>query len=321
MGRRKNIGLRISEDEGGNEASNINLAIKSFIKDCVARNLADHTIKYHQNCANVLLKFMNYSELTRTDEITKEHVLDFIRFRLSCGIKAVSINQNLKSWTPFGNYLCDMGIFAENPFNVEKLKVEKLYTETYTEAQLDILLETPNRNDFVGYRDYVLMLLFVETGVRLSEALAIKLSDIDWRNGLIKIFGKGRKHRTVPFQFTLDKSLDEYIRIRGKLNHDFVFVSIDNNPLKTRSVQDNFRKYGRLARIRNVNCTPHVFRFTFARLYIQGGGDLISLKNILGHTTLAMVLHYADMWGTDVAEKHAKFSPLERLKKDGHLPA
>ncbi|MFD1955840.1 tyrosine-type recombinase/integrase [Paenibacillus thailandensis] len=320
MTRRKNsIPVNFTLNEGDTPASNIHLAINSFLKTCRAKNLADHTMKYHANASKIIIRMMTYHGLKRTDEITKDHVIDFVNYRQECGIRPASINQNLRSWRVFGTHMVEIGVHETNQFNLEPLKVERLFIKTFSDDQLAVLLDTPRKNEFVGFRDYVLMLLFIETGIRLNEALMIKISDIDWRRGTIKVYGKGRKERAVPFQATLEKHLQNYVRLRGKLDHDFLFVSIDNKPLKARSVQDNLRKYGRLSRIRDVNATPHVFRYTFARLYIQNGGDPFSLKNLLGHTTIAMVNHYVDMWGTDTAEKHAKYSPLEGLKYKGDL--
>lgn len=300
--------------DGDTESSNIHLAAESFIKHCRAKNLAKKTIDYHRDGTRGVIKMMNFLGIKRTDELAEHHVRDYILYRLESGIKPATINQNLRTWKVFGNYLEAAGHVQHNPFAViERLKVEQKFIETFNTEQLTKLLETPNRNTFVGMRDHLLMMLFLETGCRLREALEIKLADIDWQAYLITVNGKGRKQRHVPFQDTFAKLLRQYIKVRGKLDHDYLFVSIENRPLKNRSIIDNFTDYGRRARIRNVRCTPHTWRYTFARLYIQNGGDPFSLKAILGHTTMTMVDHYVQMWGTDLVDKHAKYSPVERL--------
>lgn len=314
--RRSNIiPSKITIGEQDSPSSNIHLAAEAFMKHCKAKNLAERTIGYHRDGTRGVEKLMTFCEVTRPDEITEQHVRDYVIYRLESGIKPATINQNLRTWKVFGNFLKDYNYIPRNPFLIiEKLKVERKIQETLDNDQIQKLFETLNLHTFVGLRDYAIMMLFLETGCRLREALEIKISDIDWRGYLIKINGKGRKQRYVPFQETLANLLREYISVRGRLEHDVLFVSRDDLPLKNRSIIDNFEKYGLKARIR-IRCTPHIFRYTFARMYIENGGDPFSLKTILGHTTMDMVNHYVETWGTDIAKKHAKFSPVERLFK------
>lgn len=155
-------------------------------------------------------------------------------------------------------------------------------------------------------------MLWLETAIRRDEALTIRLNDIEWNRGLILINGKGRRQRYVPFQETFSKILRQYIKVRGKLDMDVLFVSEFNEPLKSLSVNDYFKKLGQKARL-PLRCSPHTFRYTSARMYIENGGDSFSLKDIMGHSTLTQTLHYVDMWGKNVAERHSLYSPLKQL--------
>src|SRR5690625_1390254 len=130
------------------------------------------------------------------------------------------------------------------------------------------------------------MLTLYETMVRVSELIGIKTGDIDWRRNFIRVFGKGRKERLVPFQATLKQHLREYVNIRGPLDHDAVFVNIDNGPIARRTVQQEIAKYGECSGITNVRVSPHTFRHTGAVHYLLNGGDLRSLQEILGHTEI-----------------------------------
>lgn len=302
-----------SNNLAGPERNNsIEKSCRDFIEACKAKNLAEHTIKYHLNGMRLIRRLSDFCDINDVTEITEKRIIDFINYRLECGIKPASINQNLRSWRPYGKFLVANGWLDENPFQgIDNLKVEKLIVETFTNSQLRVLLNTPNQNTFTGFRDYVLMLLFLDTGIRLSEATALKLSDILWSEGRIKVYGKGRKERFVPFQSTLEKNLRKYVSIRSELDHDYLFVSIENEPIKNRTIQDNFRKYGRISKLRNVRCTPHTFRYTFVKKYVMNGADPFSLKAILGHTSMNMVMHYAEMFSKDVSRQHEKFSPLE----------
>lgn len=298
--------------------NNIIKTYLAFIENGKAKNLKESTLTYHKNALKSLQRLCDYHDIDDINELTEERIIEYIKFRLDCGIKPKTINSYLRSWRPYGNFLVERGYLRESPFkNIDDLRTEKLIVRTFTDRQLRIILDTPNKNTFTGYRDYVLMLLFLETGIRLSEALNLRLTDILWDEGRIKVYGKGRKERYVPFQTTLEKHLRNYIRIRGNdLDHDYVFISIENQPLKNRSVQTNFEKYGRMAKIRNVRCTPHTFRYTFVKKYVMNGADPFSLRAILGHTSMEMVMHYCQLFSRDISKQHEKFSPLEHFIKE-----
>ncbi|WP_170308092.1 tyrosine-type recombinase/integrase [Paenibacillus dakarensis] len=206
------------------------------------------------------------------------------------------------------------GFIEVNPVKgIGTIKSERRIIETFSNAQIKVLLDTPNRSSFTGYRDYVIMLTLLDTGVRISELAGIKTHDIDWQARVICVYGKGRKERLVPFSRSLEKQLRLYLEIRGVLDHDHVFVNIDNDPFQVRGIQQAIKLYGEAARIKGVRVSPHTFRHTFAKMYIMNGGDSFSLQKILGHTSLEIVRMYVNLFGTDVAAQHAKFSPLERL--------
>jgi integrase/recombinase XerD len=251
----------------------------------------------------------------RPIDVERDHIESLIEEKQSEGAADSTINMYLRGWRAFFNWLHNEGFIVDNPMaNVKLIKAEKRVIQTFSKAQVKRLLDTPNRTTFTGYRDYVLMLLLLDTGVRITEAEGIRTTDIDWANHTIKVFGKGRKERFVPFQGTLEKHLREYISIRGVLPHDFLFVNIDDGPLKKRTMQQEIAKYGAAAGIKDVRVSPHTFRHTFAKFYVMNGGDPFSLQKILGHTSLEIVRVYVNLFGTDIAKQHRKFSPLEHLE-------
>lgn len=159
-----------------------------------------------------------------------------------------------------------------------------------------------------------LVMLFIETGVRVRELCDIKLTDIVWEDGAIKTDGKGYKQRLVPIQVTMKKQLQKYVKLRGELDTDSFFVSIDNRPIKIRSVQEQMAAYGKTANITGVRCSPHTARHTFAKMSVQNGADVFALQAVLGHAGLEMTRVYVNMFSGEVNAQHRKFSPLEGLQ-------
>src|SRR5690606_24923411 len=111
----------------------------------------------------------------------------------------------------------------------------------------------------------------------------------------------------------MKRQLRKYLAVRGELDTPNLFVTIDNTPLTKRQLQERIAKYGRMAGIKNVRCSPHTFRHTFAKMAVQNGADVFALQAVLGHASLEMVRNYVNLFSSDVFESHKKFSPLEKL--------
>jgi integrase/recombinase XerD len=296
------------------ESVDIDVAIATFLRNCRVKNMTDESLKYYDVMLRGLKTLLDEQGVIRPIDITFDNVDECILARQESGVADATVNAYLRGWRAFLNFLHAEGyVTADLGGRVKLIKAEKRVIQTFTKDQLRRLLDTPNKTTFTGYRCYVLMLLLLDTGIRISEAEGVQLTGINWRDRTLKVYGKGRKERIVPFQSTLDKHLREYVNIRGPLDHDFLFVNIDNSPMKKRTMQEEIRDYGKEANIRGVRVSPHTFRHTFARLYITNGGDIFSLQKILGHTTLEIVKVYVNLFGTDIAKQHRKFSPLDRL--------
>jgi len=169
----------------------------------------------------------------------------------------------------FFSFLEREGFIANNPVKKVKLpKTPKRNMPVFNERELQKLLAQPNKSSSVGYRDYVIMLTLLDTGIRVSELCGLKVSDVDLSNGYLKVFGKGAKERLVPIGVKLTKALLKY-----RLNHrpegcDNFFITHDGRPLVDRRVQDIIESYGEKAGIK-TRCSPHTFRATSAVLYLE----------------------------------------------------
>lgn len=323
--RRVNLaaaGRKSSATELPPESTDLDAAKAAFLRYCRVRNLSDTTLDYYRDTTKELQRQLAVQDVTRPIDITKEHVMSALEAKRGAKIKRgradtpadATMNKLIRGWRAFFNWLHTEGFIEVNPFKgIGVIKSEKRVIETFSNTQIKALLDTPNRATFTGYRDYVIMMTLLDTGVRISELAGIRVTDIDWRDRTVKVYGKGRKERIVPFSRTLEKHLREYTEMRGAAETDILFVNIDNEPFKVRGIQQAIQLYGIDARIKGVRVSPHTFRHTFAKMYVMNGGDSFSLQKILGHTSLEIVRMYVNLFGTDVARQHAKFSPLERL--------
>ncbi|GIN27937.1 recombinase XerD [Bacillus licheniformis] len=299
------------------ELTDFETAFNSFIRECKLKNLSKHTVKYYRD---ELLAFRTMLERQgistkpgdMTLKIIKENVIVYMMETLNR--KETSINTRLRAIRAFFNFLEKDRQIYENPVReLSLLKQKKEVVETFSRDQLKDLLRQPDLGTFTGFRDYTIMLLLIETGVRVRELTDICVKDIRWEDSQIRIDGKGYKERLVPIQATMKRQLRKYVQIRGDVPNEALFVTIDNTPLTIRQVQNRLRKYGRKANIKNVRCSPHTFRHTFAKMSVQNGADVFALQAVLGHTSLDMVRNYVNLFSSDVMDAHKKFSPVEKL--------
>jgi integrase/recombinase XerD len=187
--------------------------------------------------------------------------------------------------------------------------------ETFTAEQVKALLRQPDLLSFTGFRDNMILLLLIETGIRLKELCGICVDLVNLDDGFILISeGKGYKQRTVPIQSVMRQQLRKFITLCGELDTDILFVTIDNNPMSRRQVQNVIAKCGRCAGIKNVRCSPHIFRHTFARMSVTNSANIFSLQAILDHTSMDKFRNYVNMFSQDVKKNHDKFSPIEQLQ-------
>jgi len=158
----------------------------------------------------------------------------------------------------------------------------------------------------------------LKVGDRVSELVNIDIDDINLNEGLIKIrAGKGNKEQVLPIGSVVRKLLWKYLncfrpqplttKIHGLL------LNSDGLKLTRNGVQQMLRRCGRRAGISGVRCSPHTFRHTFAKNYLVNGGDIFSLQKILGHSSLASVRSYLNLFGTDIKKLHQKYSPADNL--------
>lgn len=289
-----------------------------FLHDCKIRNLRSHTLKYYSNELNVFHKVLNEQGLQlKPSEVTSEHIKNnlILYMKEQQGLKTVTINTRLRAVRSFFNFLYKEKHIPKNPMETVKLlKERKTVIETFTRDQLKLLLKQPDLKTFTGLRDQTILLLFLETGVRVNELANIHISDV--KSDTIRIRdAKTYRERLVPIQKQMKEQLNKWLSIRGIQEHDYLFVNIDGEPLAKRTVQHMVAKYGQRAKIKGVRCSCHTLRHTFARMSVENGATIFELQHVLGHTTFDQVRTYVNLFSNEVNESHKKFSPLRNLLK------
>ncbi|TLS48852.1 integrase [Paenibacillus antri] len=290
-------------------------AVNFFLQDCKVRNLTKETLRRYRNG---LKKFHHVLEVSNKD-MTTLTALDLthriIPGMFDEGLALRTVNCNICILKEFFKFLATEGWMETNIVaDLKPFKVLQSSTHTFTEGHLQRLFSQPDRSTFTGYRNYIMMLVLFDTGIRLKELTNLRVTDIDFEEQTIRILqGKGRKHRIVPIQRTCVLQLNHYLQERGKLEHDRLWVNLDNQPFEDSGIRVMISRYCKAAEIQGVQCSCHTFRHTFAKQYLLNGGDMFTLKNILGHERMETTEYYVELFSRDMQIQHEKFSPVEHL--------
>ena len=229
-----------------------------------------------------------------------------------------SVQGYARSIKAFWSWLKTEGMIQNN--HMSSLKVPKApykLVSTFSPDQVRLILSSFNKTQAKEYRNYVMVLIFVDTGIRLSELVTIELASVDFESNSFVVNGKGNKERLIPFGREVKRALWRYINYyRPKSFRSetaYLFLSQTGDQLKPRAIQSTIRRIGKNLGINSVRCSPHTFRHTFAKQYLLNGGDVFSLQRILGHTSLEVVKLYVNLASDDISAQHHRFSPADNM--------
>lgn len=218
------------------------------------------------------------------------------------------------------NYCVEAGDITSSPLgrgDAPRLPEDQI--QPLSDDQVGDLLDALMASS-TSLRDRAILLVLLDTGLRVSELCSLKVSDIDQEE--IRVVGKGGKARSVFLQTDARRAVRDYLRTRRHaLLDDPLFTAARGHDtrqaLTPSGVRQAIRLAGERAEIRGIRVSPHTLRHTFAVSFIRNGGSQLALRLLLGHASLRMVQRYVNLGSADLAESHRMASPVERLKKRG----
>jgi len=230
-----------------------------------------------------------------------------------------SISRHISSLHSLYNYLIDEGVLENNPMNLINSPKKELRLPVYlTSNELEDIINTPDKSKKVGKRDVLILEMFYSTGIRLSELVNIKIGDIDFINKKIKILGKGSKERYVLYGDRCKEYLEDYINNARKYYlkepSDYLFLNQHGNVLTTSGIEYLVKKILKQSGT-NVKLTPHVLRHTFATHMLNEGADLMTVKELLGHSDLSTTGIYTHVSNEHLRRTYLNAHPRARRGK------
>jgi len=231
-------------------------------------------------------------------------------------LSPVSVRTKVRAVRAFFSWLHKEGFTEANLLaDLRPPKAPRKLVRVLTTEEIRKLLSAIDRKTTVGARDFAIVTMLLDTGLRLSEVTNLQMRDLLLENGYVKVLGKGGKERIVPFGATVSLALTRYIAFfRGEAAHPgigSVFLTVDSHPMTSKAVYLALKRLAGKTDVKRLH--PHLCRHTLAVNYLMNGGDVFSLQQILGHASLEMVRRYVALASSQVIVQHRKFSPMDRL--------
>ncbi len=291
--------------------------IEHFIKYLkYERRYSEHTVRAYQKDLEQFYNFLkdsgyndNFSDYKEVEKLIRGWLIKLIEDKIS----ERTINRKFSTLKTYFKFLVQQEKIRRNPMTKIYLpKISKRLPQFVDEEKMNLLLEEDYfKDDFSGIRDRLIIEILYQTGIRLSELINIKDSDVDFNSSQLKILGKRKKERIVPLTDELIRLIRSYLHLR-----DFRFSSKSSNSLlvtdKGRKLYEKFvyrvvKKY--LGTVTTLDKkSPHVLRHTFATHMLNRGAELNAIKELLGHANLSATQVYT----------HSTFEKLKKIYKQAH---
>jgi len=257
-----------------------------------------HTIKAYEKD---LIEYYDYSEVFQGEKnplkLNFQQHRHYLVYLQNQNYSNRTINRKISSLKRFYKYLLNIGEITDDPTaKLTSLKFEKKVMVPYSKEEMINLLDDINySDDFEGVRDKLIISVFYNTGIRLSELIGLQISKIDFYNSQLKVLGKRNKERIIPLSERLINDMKYYLDLRSEFqnseNEDAFFITKKGKQIYPSLVYGKINYY--LSTVtKKVKKSPHVIRHTFATHLMDAGADLNSIKELLGHSSLVATQVY-----------------------------
>lgn len=272
-----------------------------FINERIVLQHSPQTIKAHRVRAG---SFIRYMAAQHSETITRRDILAFVSQIVGKGSSPFTVRSYVESICTFCSWLVDYGELPTNPASKIGVRTPKLKPASYDKKQVAALLAECER-----VRDKAIIVTLLDTGLRAAELCSMRWPDSN--SDTFYIIGKASKERPVFLNPITQMMINTYVERERGPEEGFLWLSKTRTPMTPRRVHEMIGRTATRAGIRqNIRKLVHGFRATFAKSYTRAGGDLESLRELLGHTSITMAAHYAQLNTEELQEKKNTIDPL-----------
>lgn len=282
----------------------------------IERGLSANTVTSYKRDIEKYLTFLMEKKIIQLDEVSRLEILDFLQTLRQSGAADNSIIRMVSSLRKFHQYLKRESIVSDDPMQlIDTPKKASTLPKAISPQAVEQLLEAPDTTTPLGVRDRTILELMYATGLRISELVNLKLSDMHLTMGFIQTMGKGEKERIIPLGEIASQWLDHYLdgarvylQDQSAETSEYVFL---NSRGKSLSRQGVWKKVKQLALEAGIdqNVTPHTLRHSFATHLLENGADLRMVQELLGHADISTTQIYTHITKTRLKQVYSDYHP------------
>ena len=277
------------------------------------RGLSQNTLGAYRADLMTLAREMA-SQGKTIDSSSKADLLDFIAQRVESGAKPRSTARQLSSFRRFFRHVLREGVRKSDPTaDIEMPRIGRTLPKTLSEDEVDALLNAPNTEEPLGHRDRAMLELLYATGLRVSELINLRQSQVNFNQGVLRIVGKGDRERLIPLGDESQRWLREFINgprmeILLERQTDYLFPTRRGNRMTRQAFWHIIKRYAEKAGVRK-KLSPHSLRHAFATHLLNHGADLRVVQMLLGHSDLSTTQIYTHVARERLKDLHAEHHP------------
>ena len=280
------------------------------------KNFSNNTVVAYRNDLETFKLFcLDHYEITNIAVVTYPIIRDWIINLSEKNLSPLTINRKISSLSKYYDFLLKIQINKVSPLkNHKRLKVQKKLIIPFSEDEVFKIIDVFSK-DFEGKRNLLIVDTLYSTGIRRDELINIKLNDVFLSENLIKVLGKRNKERLVPVLASLNKRIKDYLDFRNEIrsNSSNLFITKKGKSIGPSLVYRVVKKYFSKVSTK-VKSSPHVLRHSFATHMLNNGADINSIKEMMGHSSLASTQIYTKSKLPKIINYYKKNHPRERKK-------
>ncbi len=321
--------LQILQFNGGRKLDiDLKTAIQQFLIDQELKGNTDRTILFYKKSLNYFTEFIGKDIKVKDIQLTDLKKYQFAikkrpRYQshpfkptIDKPITSVSVQTYIRALRAFLSWMHQEGYIENFTTRFKLPKATKKAIEILSDDEITAVLKGTKTTTELGLRNHCICSLMLDCGLRVNEVISLETDNVHIAQGAVKVLGKGQKERIVPLGVYTKKHLLKYISCYRPMpiyETKRLFLDKECKAMSSNALKMFFARLRKKTKIDRLH--PHILRHTFATKYLMNGGDIFSLQQILGHTSLEMVRRYSHLASAYTTKKHKLYSPLDNIQR------
>lgn len=282
-------------------------AIREFTLHQRTSRHSPQTARFYDYTLGKAQRWLEGKGIERVSEFTAPVIREYLCELQEANLSANTVHGHMRALRAVFCFLVREELILKSPMaKVTMPRLDKKILPAFTESEIEALMKATEGREFRDVRNRLLVMLLIDSGLRLAECASLRLDSIDPQTGVMKVLGKGRKERLTRIGAKTQRVLHKYLRLRGGSGSDPLWIG-KRGPMTQAGIAETLEKLGNRAK---VHAHPHKFRRTCALMLLRNGADVFTVQHLMGHADLTVLRRYLAQTDQDILAAHERFSPM-----------